>query len=96
MLYQEALIWKRLKHPNIVQFIGITSKPLQIISEWMPGGNMTVYINSNPRAGRITLVSSLFSPPLKMRSYLRNSWSMSQGGLITFINVTWFTEILKG
>ena len=57
---------------------------------------MTVYINSNPRGDRITLVSSLFSPPLEMRSYLCNSWSMSQGGLTTFINVTWFTGVLKG
>lgn len=32
-LYQEAVMWKRLAHPNIVSLLGITSAPLQLISE---------------------------------------------------------------
>ena len=49
-------MWKRLKHQNIVPFLGITTKPLQLISEWMPGGVLTDYITRNPNADRRSLV----------------------------------------
>ena len=52
-------------HPNIVPFIGVTSKPLQIVSEWMSGGDLTSYIGLNPQANRIALVSPRFSPSRK-------------------------------
>lgn len=67
MLYQEAVIWKRLKHINVVPFTGVTFKPLQIVSEWMPGGDLTAYIKSNPHVSRVDLVSSLFDIPPKRR-----------------------------
>ena len=63
MWLREALIWKRLTHPNIVPFIGVTLSPLQIVSEWMPGGSLTAHIKSNPRVDRISLVSPLSDPP---------------------------------
>ena len=50
-------MWKRLIHPNIVPFVGVTVDPPQIASEWMPGGNLTSYIKSNPRKDRVSLVS---------------------------------------
>ena len=56
MLYREALIWKRLTHDNIVPFRGVTLEPLQIISEWMPNGDLTAYIKKNPNANRVNLV----------------------------------------
>ncbi|KAF9789473.1 kinase-like domain-containing protein [Thelephora terrestris] len=56
MLFREALMWKRLKHPNIVPFIGATIDPPQIASQWMPGGNLTTYIKSNPQKGPISLL----------------------------------------
>ena len=52
-------MWKHLTHPNIVPFLGITPNPLQIISEWMPGGDLTEYIRKNPDAGRLRLVGAL-------------------------------------
>ena len=55
---KEAVVWKRLKHPNIVPFIGVTTDPLQIISEWMPNGTLTEFIERSPDASRIDLVSS--------------------------------------
>ena len=64
MWLREALIWKRLTHPNIVPFIGVTLNPLQLVSEWMSGGNLTAYIKSNPRVDRVSLVSPS-DPPLK-------------------------------
>ena len=56
-------MWKRLTHPNIVPFKGITLDPLQIVSEWMSGGDLTGYISLNPQANRIDLVSLFWSLP---------------------------------
>ena len=55
--FKEVVIWKRLRHPNIVSFIGVTTDPLQMVSEWMPGGTLTKYVENNPGANRIGLVS---------------------------------------
>lgn len=50
-------MWKRLRHPNIVPFLGVTTDPLQFVSEWMPNGTLTDYVNDHAGADRITLVS---------------------------------------
>jgi len=63
MLHREAVMWKRLTHPNIVPFKGVTLDPLQIVSEWMPGGDLTGYINLNPQVDRISLVRPFLSLP---------------------------------
>jgi len=55
-------VWKRLDHQNIVPLLGITSTPLQLISEWMPNGNLTEYIGMHPDTDRLGLVSVL--PPV--------------------------------
>ena len=61
VFYREALLWKRLTHPNIVPFKGVTLDPLQIVSEWMPGGDLTDYIGLNPPADRVNLVSPFWT-----------------------------------
>ena len=53
-------MWKRLRHQNIVPFIGVTQDPLQFVSEWMPNGTLIEYLGKNPGANRVDLVS--FSP----------------------------------
>ena len=63
VLYREALIWKRLAHPNIAPFKGATILSLRIAPEWMPGGDLTTYVNSNPPTNRVTLVSLPVHPP---------------------------------
>ena len=55
--YKEAIMWKRLEHQNVVAFIGVTQNPLQFVSEWMPNGTITEYINEKPGANRVGLVS---------------------------------------
>ena len=50
-------MWKKLRHPNVVPFVGVTKNPLQFISEWMPNGILTEYVSENPGANRIGLVS---------------------------------------
>ena len=54
--YQEAIMWKHGKHPNIVPFRGVTIVPLQLISDWTPGGNVMEYIKEHPGADRLSLV----------------------------------------
>jgi serine/threonine protein kinase len=55
--YQEAVVWKRLEHRNIVPFLGIAPAPLQLISEWIPGGELRGYIKKRPGADRLGLAS---------------------------------------
>ena len=50
-------MWKKLRHPNVVPFVGVTQNPLQFVSEWMPNGTLTEYVSENPGANRIGLVS---------------------------------------
>ena len=54
--YQVAAAWKHLTHPNIVPLLGVTTDPLQLISKWMSGGDLTEYITNNPDADRQSLV----------------------------------------
>ena len=49
-------MWKRLIHPNIVPLLGMTSTPLQLVSEWVSGGDLTEYIKKHPGADRLSLV----------------------------------------
>ena len=70
MLHREAVMWKQLIHDNIVPFKGVTLDPFQIVSEWMPGGDLTGYINTNPHASPLKLVSLVSAPPpLTTRPY---------------------------
>ena len=55
-LYQEAIVWKYLSHPNIVPFRGTTIIPFQLVSDWMPGGNLMEYIHKYSDANRLALV----------------------------------------
>jgi len=61
-------MWNRLRHPNIVPIIGVTTKPLQIVLEWMPNGTLTKFIEKNPSASRIGLVSP------SLQSYLTDNF----------------------
>lgn len=59
-------MWKRLTHPNIVPLLGVTSNPPQLVSDWMPGGDLPRYIKNNPDADRLGLVGIL---PVAFISY---------------------------
>ena len=52
-------MWKRISHPNIVPFLGVSESPapLSMVSEWMPNGNVRAYVINNPEASRLQLVS---------------------------------------
>ena len=60
-------MWKRLTHPNIVPLLAITSTPPQLISEWVPGGDLPDYIKVHPGADLRELVGAppgTFTPHL--------------------------------
>ncbi|KAF9650992.1 kinase-like protein [Thelephora ganbajun] len=57
--YREAVMWKRLAHPNIVPLLGITLEPLQLISTWMPGGELKEYITHHLDTDRLSLLSGI-------------------------------------
>ncbi|KAK1230559.1 Rho guanine nucleotide exchange factor [Marasmius sp. AFHP31] len=45
----EAVLWKQLRHPNVLPFLGFfldTSGRPCLVSPWMENGNLTEYINS--------------------------------------------------
>ena len=52
-----------MKHQNIVPLLGVTSTPLQLVSEWMPGGDLTEYVKKHPEVDRLELVC--VSPPYR-------------------------------
>ncbi|TDL21798.1 kinase-like protein [Rickenella mellea] len=74
----EAVIWRQLKHPNILPFYGIFTgdenfDPLCLVSPWMDAGNVIDYLNVHPDSDRLSLLSDvsqglkylhLFQPPI--------------------------------
>ena len=59
MFYQEAVVWKRMDHPNIVPLRGVTLNPLQLISDWMQAGDLSKHLNKCPDVNRLGLVCVL-------------------------------------
>lgn len=51
-------MWKHLKHPNIVPLLGVTTDPFQLISEWVPSGDLPSYIGKDTGADRLGLVGA--------------------------------------
>ena len=50
---------KRLVHPNVVSLLGVIISPrLQLISEWMSGGELPEYLRKQPGADRLGLVQA--------------------------------------
>ena len=54
-------MWKHMIHKNVLPLLGITSVPLQLISEWMAGGDLQEYIRRCPSSDRLELVGVLLS-----------------------------------
>ena len=53
---KEAVMWKSLKHPNILPLLGATVSPSQLVSAFMPAGDLSKYLPKNPDTNRIELV----------------------------------------
>jgi hypothetical protein len=45
----ELIMWRCLRHPNIVPFIGTSEQfPVSLVSEWMTGGTVTAFLVERP------------------------------------------------
>jgi serine/threonine protein kinase len=57
----ELIMWRCLRHPNIVPFIGTSEHfPVSLVSEWMSGGTVTAFLREHPDWERSFLVSHDF------------------------------------
>ena len=72
------MTWRHLNHPNIVPFKGVTFEPLQLVSEWMLGGELREYIRVNYDVNLIGLVG-LFLHLLNVTSSPRQLFGIAKG-----------------
>jgi len=58
IFFKDAVCWKYLSHPYIVQFLGVEDNPsaLCLVSEWMENGTVGEYLQKNPHAERLPLL----------------------------------------
>ncbi|KAF9643175.1 kinase-like protein [Thelephora ganbajun] len=57
--HQVAVMWKHLAHPNIVPPLSVTIDPFELISDRIPGRDLTEYITNHPDADRLFLLSDV-------------------------------------
>jgi len=67
-------VWKRLDHPNVVAFKGITLDPLQLVSEWIPGGELREYLKGNPNTNPISLVGPFLPVSARYLTLASGDW----------------------
>ncbi|KAF9257429.1 kinase-like protein [Marasmius fiardii PR-910] len=65
---REAMVWKQLKHPNLLPFMGMyymdpTCEQLCLVSPWMERGNLVRYLKETPadQVDHYSLVSDVAS-----------------------------------
>ena len=60
---KEFVLWNALRHPNVLPLIGVimTGTELTMVSEWMPNGNINLFVKERQDVNRFELVSS---PPI--------------------------------
>ncbi|TDL24383.1 kinase-like protein [Rickenella mellea] len=57
----EAIIWRLLRHPNILKFYGVFrgDDRLCLVSPWMSAGNIVKYLENNPKSDRLALLGDV-------------------------------------
>ncbi|KAE9390762.1 hypothetical protein BT96DRAFT_1063301, partial [Gymnopus androsaceus JB14] len=77
----EAILWRQLKHPNILPLPGVNAELFNpsfcLISPWMANKDIVSYLKQNPKHSRHDVVSIL-------RSF--RSWTSSDYCLLAFRN----------
>ncbi|KAK1231149.1 hypothetical protein PQX77_005740 [Marasmius sp. AFHP31] len=65
---REAIVWKQLRHPNLLPFLGIyylddTRQEICLVSPWMDRGNLVQYLKDNPQesVNHLSLISDVAS-----------------------------------
>ncbi|KZP01522.1 kinase-like protein [Calocera viscosa TUFC12733] len=58
-IIRETRVWSQLRHPNILPLLGvcpeIESRRIWLVSPWIENGNLSEYLNNNPRADCVGL-----------------------------------------
>ena len=52
------MVWKALRHPNVLPLLGVTMTENQfvMVSEWMTNGSINEYVRAEINADRLELV----------------------------------------
>ncbi|KAG7091121.1 hypothetical protein E1B28_010175 [Marasmius oreades] len=63
---REALLWRQLKHPNVLPFMGLyyldaSRRRLCLVCPWMENGNLVQYLKANDNVDRILLLYDVSS-----------------------------------
>ncbi|SJK99362.1 uncharacterized protein ARMOST_02657 [Armillaria ostoyae] len=62
---REALVWRNLKHPNVLPFLGVSTKlfvpSFCLISPWMENGNIMSFLAANPGHDRLVSIKEVAS-----------------------------------
>jgi len=55
---KEVVTWKALRHPNVLQLLGVTmtKNKFVMVSEWMENGNINEFMRAHPSVNRLELV----------------------------------------
>ena len=61
-LCTNAVMWKRLRHPNVVGFLGFDSEspPFSLVYPWMSDGSLSDWLRDHPHADKLGLVCCCF------------------------------------
>ncbi|TDL23526.1 kinase-like protein [Rickenella mellea] len=78
---KEAIVWRQLKHRNVVSFYGcckdLFAPRYALISPWMENGDMMTYLEKHPDTNRILLIYGVASGI----SYLHNEKQVVHGDI---------------
>lgn len=57
--YEKVVAWTKLDHPNVLRCFGVTVDPFQMLTEWMPNGQVMNHVEVQNGVDRVRLVRSL-------------------------------------
>ena len=62
-LCTSAVMWRRVRHPNVVSFhgLGSDSPPFSLVYPWMPNGTLSEYLRKHPNVNKLGLVRIILS-----------------------------------
>jgi len=88
-------MWKHLRHPNVIPFLGATLDPPQLVSSWILNRGLMEYVTVHPEKNRLGLVSSLLAVSGEVFIFFA-SYMMSLKAWTTSIRTVLFTGISEG
>ena len=75
MFCKEVILWKNLRHPNVLPLLGVmlNDHHFAMVSEWMDNGNIDEFAKTNGDVNRFELVGNssycLLHPSLMMKLF---------------------------